>query len=502
MSKPKFLLIIIAVNLFIHFGLKETLLSEPPIWPDEAFYVNIVKNYSHTGILKLTLIGENFYDMHKKVLNYPPLYFYLIYYWSKLFGLSPTAVRLFSTANSFIVIILISIIYFNLIRRRNDHKDNKISFFSIVPIISLCVDFTFLRSSRILRPEITVLAFVLLSFYYYISFLHEHEKIRQYLFIILAGFSNGVAGMIHFNGFILAIPVFLHFIFHYKSPTKIKTVLLIFYLTSLFSFLIYLVTIHSTDLNIIRRQMMYSITLKASQETFFQTVFYHQTLLLKILYVLYALITVSAIYHAICKKHQESTLVAYYLIVIWIVPLTGKMFWYYVLPVPFIYLALGLYFEKIRHKENKNWMLFASSFLGITNVSILWFGVPLFHYPGLSHMGNGNYSYMTFIKNIQSIIPEGVTVFTSSIPDPYLGLPDKYLWYQFPGAPITTKAYVDTLGSSDYIIFNGNYESRERDNLLFQYTQNNTESVYNIAKPFQYHAEIIKLRPKNQRIWR
>lgn len=472
-----FLLLLASVPVWIGFFLSN-FLTNPPVWPDEAVYADIARNILKEGRLGTDLWSGVLPGVENHAYWYPPLFFYLVSLWSKLFGPSIIAQRLFSaTAGSFLVIVfyLFSKIFFK-----------KAVWFSLFTSLLIAFDFTFLRAARVSRPEIFVLLFGTLSLYLFLLFLTgKFSQKQKGLLVLASAFLSSLAFLTHLLGvfFFLIILTYLAIkekLGIFRSPY--------FYLFLVAFAVLPLVWILSIlpNLSLLIEQLSLAAARKNMDKTWILELF-GQPAGIKLLYLFYIFATSAFVFFSAFVRKQEILLLSLILSFSWVFAVVGKQFWYFVYPLPFVYLAAFLLGKTLFRK--------AASFVLVGAAAVLLLNLRLVSYD--------QKSYEDFAASILNAVPEGKIVFLSSIPDPYFGFKkegrDNKL-YEFPVVPTSKESYLAVLGESEYVVYNGSYESVLFGGFLAGYLEKNNETIYQVGKPGGYQALVIKLKPATQRL--
>lgn len=150
------------VIVFILIGLA-LFLKEPPVWPDEAIYADIAQNLVQDNRLGTDLWRETIPGVENYALWYPPVFFYLLSFWFKIFGFSIINQRLLSFLMAIVVIIFYTLLSKELIKK----DKNNLALIVILSLFGLISDVVFLKASRVSRPEIFILAFGFVAFWFF-----------------------------------------------------------------------------------------------------------------------------------------------------------------------------------------------------------------------------------------------------------------------------------------------------------------------------------------------
>jgi len=83
----RYLLYVLSAVPFVFFTVR-LLLWGPPVWPDEAIYTDVALTLNKTGHLATTIFGTAIPGAQEHFYFYPPLYFFILAQWMKVFGSS------------------------------------------------------------------------------------------------------------------------------------------------------------------------------------------------------------------------------------------------------------------------------------------------------------------------------------------------------------------------------------------------------------------------------
>lgn len=444
-------------------------LKEPPVWPDEA------------SLAYLSSVSTGNLITDYKI--YPSLYIALLSGWFKINNISIETQRILSVLAGFIFII---IFYFFVNKISINLSKN--NFLIIVPIILLIIDFTFLQATRIGRPEIFTLLFGMISIYLlYIFIANGYYKYSLLGFSIIFAI---LAFVFHINGIIYLLTFFVVFALTFKKLYKNNKQIIIFPAI----FIIIFLTFFSFIINLSFSNILTRFEIAGIQDTWILTVLTSKPLEMKLMYLLFISITLLFFCYTFFKRELRLFVITFPLLLSWIILILNKDFWYAVYLIPLAYLAIFILLENyVTHRAKFYGLIFVCLLIFLSNLKL--------HLDILFIEGGNRYSYLQFISEIQKTIPDGKSVFTSAIPDPYYAFTNRKnnKIVRFPQSFVDKANYINELDEIDFIIYNGPYGHRFYGDLLEKYLEINTLKSYQIGTTDQYNATIIELKPTNQR---
>ena len=104
------LVFILAISPWI-ISTKILFLKDPPVWPDEAIFTETALNIIDHGVMRTDLFGGAVPGLSTRALWYPPLYFYILAGWIKIFGAGIEAIRALSVAIAFLSLVFVFVIF-------------------------------------------------------------------------------------------------------------------------------------------------------------------------------------------------------------------------------------------------------------------------------------------------------------------------------------------------------------------------------------------------------
>lgn len=457
---------VLVLVLTLYLALSFIFINSPAVWPDEAIAAEYAFNLIHQHKL-ISFLHGNMYQANLGLFFYPPLLPYFLALVFKLFGFSVLVQR--STAVFFGLILLLTLIFFN------SKKPNW-------PIAILFIlDFSLIRASHFSRPEIYVLAISFLSYYVNFNVRHRFKNLG-------VGFLSGLCLLIHPIGIKALI---LNAVIYFYKKSKLQDYFVLFF----FFFLATIFWLYSINFNY--GQLLGVLKLQTqrrlSEPGFFAFLTNSSNDWFVRVYWLYFLLSIFFLSSFnLTKKNLKLVFLLSGLVLSWLIVFFGKEAWYYVYPLPFLYLLLTEFFNKyIKTKTAQN--IFYGFLLMLIVVNLKIFQLEL---------KTANKSYPLFVETIETKLKPNSTVFLSSVPDAYFGLKisaKNLRLYQFPPLPEKKIKYFKLLNFSDYIVYSGTLDYGFG-NLLDKYIENNKQTIIPINNgPDEYGAYLIKLKPKSQR---
>lgn len=446
-------------------------LGHPPVWPDEAEYADVAHNIVQTG-QPTSRLHQGFFQTDTWIYGYPPLLFLLLSVSFKLFGFSIFVMRFTSISAGVLCIILIFLIA---------HKILKDPRFALLTVFLLTVDMTFLRTARVGRPEIYILLFSVAAY----VFLLYGKKQKYYIFASILG---TLAGLVHPIGFIVIAILLLHEIVQNRSLSLQKTFII---LVPPFVGLGLWIFASGLSVSGFVQSIQIAYSRKPFEPSYIEQLFMGGEVAYTFLYISLLIGSTFSMVYLLFNAIPYRAFLLIALLILWTGVIYGKSFWYFVYPLPFVYLS---YAAIIKHELRKNvednfQLMFIFLVLVVTIVCNFKMNLSILKYIQ-------GHSYTRFAHSIQKYIPNGSTVFISSIPDPYFELQkNKSLTIrQFPGLPSSRKKYLTILQKADYVIYNQQLDVGYG-NTLREYLKKHTNKTYIIDNgPNEYKAVVIKIK--------
>ncbi|MEK7165491.1 MAG: hypothetical protein AAB874_01630 [Patescibacteria group bacterium] len=487
------LLLLGALFLYINSIL---LLKDPPVWPDESIYADVV-----TNLIRNNRFGTDFWltaypGAQTHTFWNPPLFFVFLYGWFRVFGITIVTQRFLSITAGFLFLVVFTLLNNRLL------KPLPLKF-RLLPTLALILDNTFMRSTRISRPEIFVMLFGYTGLSLYLNSLHMTNKIKVNVMGIICGVLCGLTLLIHLIGayFFITIVIFHIIVFRYAA---FKEKFLYFLSGAFILPLLAWLTFNLPHLPLLFLQNQLAVVRKSIELPWIWYVLnYHprnwedwftNQAILKI--VILFLIGYSTILLLFTLKNKSRSYLFFSLLLglSWLITTVGKMSWYFPLIFPAFYILFLLLLKNLQLRLQKLFlcgliaMLLLNSHLTIET---------------LISLSGENYSYLKFTDKIVSLIPESSAIFLSTIPDPYYGLINsdkKFQLYEFPALQVSWLNYFELLNNADYIVYNGTYNPYIFGTEFERYILLNRDNIISTGESEPFKTMVIKLLPKNQRI--
>lgn len=481
-SKSSFVLVLLILVFLVWVGV--FFLKDPPVWPDEAFYADVAHNLATENRLGSDLWQGVIPGIETHALFYPPVFFYTLAFQTALFGISILAQRLFSVLAALGVIVIFYAFSRRVIKSASP-------WFSLIPVSLLVFDFMFLKASRLSRPEIFVLFWGMLALYLYRKATDNFNLSRSNLFLSLSGLSASLAFLNHPVGIFVAAAIVLDWFWHLKTKIVLSRKFYLFSLCFLLPVVLWIITLLPNS-DLFFQQFSLAVQRKSIDRQWLFIALTQQPFPVIALYCYYLFLTLVFSVYVFVRRRKEYLLPFLLLILTWGMAIWGKQNWYYVLPLPFLYLSGGILLAKLDPKKQR-WIIAGVLILPV--LLNLWIQLLLFS-------TNTGQSYAQFAKAVAVSVPEKSIVFLSSIPDPYFGFKmynKNVQLYEFPVLQTPLANYEEVLGRCDYVVFNGSYEEVLFGDFLVRYLEANQSEIVKIGQEADYQTLIVKLKPRTER---
>lgn len=477
--KLNFVLLALLIVLFLVLNLPH-LLEFPPVWPDEAWIADVALNTAKTGYPHTEIWGNLIPDAPQHVFWYPPVFFYLLGFWFKIFGFSIETQRFFSLLVSALYIgVFYTFTRFMIAKSAPKLSNIKVLLLAFLGSALLILDPTFLKSAVISRPEILVLTLITCAGILVLKSTDLAEARLKAIFLIVSGLFVGISMMVHFLAATFALPLFFYLAISTKK----------FYLERNFYFFLIsaLIPIGSwflmilPNFTILTKQLGVLAQSTTTSPNFLILSFSVYSPLHKLLFLIYLAISLIAVAVWALSKKSPLLLVSFLLAASWLLAYYGRIEWRAIYIVPFVYLALVLV---LALKNLKIFILLILSILFILDIN---------NYINLVSE-TADKSYLEFEKNFRSFVPVGKTVFLSTIPDVYYAFKAQgsYKLYD-PLAKASAVDFEKLLTTVDYAVINSRFSYIYVGDTLDNYLKENTLRIMEVEGG-GYRASVYELK--------
>lgn len=491
-------------------------LDLPVIWSDEAIYTDLALNFINDGVFKTSLWQGLLKGVEDQALWYPPFFLLTIAGWFRIFPVTAVNLRLLP----FIFAIFFLILIWKLSLEQLKFK--KIS--ALLLLLLIISDLVFLQASHLCRPEIFILCLLFLI----LNLLFKSHELRRSNFLtklksnslfklfdgffikhlsrirwLLIGLLSAAICLMHYYAILLLPIVIVYWILKWQVLFKAKNDTedvcsdtksqrfrkllghLFLFLIGFGAPLLWWMLRLMPHLDLFQLHLELSAQRKALERVWLLDVFRYQSWVLRLIYLNYLIMIGATIWQVF--KNRDWRLHWLVFSCVWLLGVTayGKMLWYFVYLIPFVYLGI-VYVWQISPVFNwKNKLI----------IFFLFFHIILNLQQILSRIHaitSRNFSYSDYSKQVLTAVPEGKTVFLSALPDPYFAFIEagrNNQLIEFPTLPITKQEYTAVLEKCDYVIYNGNHDLIFG-NILSDYIEENLVGL----TPISYGVVVIKLK--------
>lgn len=463
-------LFVLAIALIPYFFLtKQLFLRDPVIWPDESIFVDSAKTLNATGTLATRIFGDTIPGLTIRANWYPPLYFYLLAAWIRIFGSSIESVRALSVGLSGAAILLMFLLINKLIHN---------SWLAVLGTFALTIDPAFGQAARVARMDMLSISILLLTYNIFLTALATRNR-RD---MIAAGVCCGIAILTHPLGLLApAITGLTILLKPYPIRQKISD-LASLAVPTLIAAALWFISMGNT-IPLFFSEYALQFARKAAIIPYPVQLF-TTSVVWQLLYILYAILLVNVTAQAITDRtNDKKRFIALGLWISTFVLLWGKENWYNLYFQPFITLS-ALLLLSTKSVKIYSKVFFSSVLIGIIFVYIFVNHVILTTY------GQTSFRYHAFTAAIAPYIPNKSTVFLAVIPDLYMDYQNKksLTIYEFPTVPVDPAKYRALLDSVDIVVTNFT-----PDPILAEYLQGRAKLVTEVRQPDGYEAMIFKL---------
>lgn len=472
--------IILVFLLSIYIFLQSNfLLLEPPIWLDEAYLADVAYNILNEGRVGTDIWGDTIVGIKKSFYWYPPVFINTLALWFKMFGFSILSQRLLSLSLSLIFLVILYFFFQNFLK---DLESEKRKLISLGLILFLIFDNTFLKVAKMGRTEIMVVTLGFLSlFIYQIAQNAQFKKM-----FILVGLLLGLTTMTHLLGLFFFITALISVTLNQKKifVNKVFYQFLVAFFIPILMWLIFIFPNYSIFIT----QLSLQSEFRSLVPSYIASVFKYSPIEQKVIYVVYFLLSLIS-FVSFIKKREEYAFLPLGLLISWLICFFGKLEWYVIYIVCFLYPFIFLQLFK------KRFLL--SPIILILLVALFILNIKMYLSQYLIYMDKKD-AYFQFGDLVKSKISEGKTVYLSSTPDLYFIFKGRNPIYEFPAIETKVEEYKNLLNRSEYMVINFQLGRLFVGNLLDRYIALNKMNEQEVGNSL-YRAKIIELVPLNKR---
>lgn len=453
-------------------------LRDPPIWPDEAIYMDTARTLLKTGRLATGIFGNTIPGLEQHAYWYPPLYFYLLALWMKVFGPHIEAARALSFLLALFSLAGVGILLHKLFRN---------PYLTFLGILMISLDGWFSRAARVGRMDMFNFFFLVTTI---LLFVVAERRAKRLLYLI-TGIAAGIGVLIHPLFFIAPVTIGIYlFLIRGSLKEKLSAVFLIGSPVVISLFLWFLSMREAFGLFLLQYQLQ--IIRKEGIRNPFVLQLFSEDAYWRIALILYVVIICALAVLAAKYKRRMDFFIVLGFIISSIVLISSKEMWYVFYFQPFITLAvlsiLHLYWDK---KKEVFW--------GTLAIMLVIFFVNIHSFFSLgSLIGSEKYNYDFFGKKIVEQLPEQTKIFVATIPDPYFYFRKhtKLTVFEFPTVPVSQNAYKKLLDSVDFLILN-----MLPDKIVYEYIKQNTQKTTLVGERNGggYSTTVVQLVPREKR---
>lgn len=487
--------------LFTYLFLKAIfILKIPPIWRDESVFSAIAYNIINYHEIRLDLWGDSFIGSTQHYLAYPPIFFYLLSLWLKVWGFSIYAQRSLTILAG---IAFFTIFYYFLkqtVKNLGINSSIKLGPVYFLVIFALVFDSTFFITTTASRPEIFVLITGILSLIFFQKAEMKNGIKKRDFFLKLSGALAGVTFLLHFIGIFFFLSEIAYLLVIYRSNFFKKRIFNFFMLYFFIPILLWIMSL-IPNIELFIKQAELIFLSRTSGPNWYHMVLSSPSLELRTLYISYLVVSIFFLIYSLTSKNKKNLLFVILLLLSWILSYFGRIQPYAAFPLPIVYTCLTiLVVESLTHRGRIFKFLFVKWIGGLLSITLIGLNFNFMYQNALS-LGGDDYSYEYFSKKVLEIIPPGKTIYLATIPNLYYAFKERgdNKFYQYSEVPISREIYINSLNQVDYIVYNGPYEGPELSSVTKDYVSNNTSKFFYINEPFQYGAIVIELKPRDQR---
>jgi len=448
---------------------------------DEAIYFDMTSRLMAGSKLSTTLFRDFIPSVEIKAFWYPPIYFYSLVPFFKVFGASILSMRIFSLLLALIILPCVFLI---------SKKITGWRWAGVLTMLFLILDHYFQIASMVGRMEILTIVLGVVSIVLHLHFLEQ----KRHLFNLLSGVLIALSCLTHPTGIIFAIPIGLNILFLNTTLKKKITGLLILTTPSLVGISLWLISV-SPDWNSFLLQNQLQMHRKEFSDIYVWRLLQFSPEQRWVLLV-YLISNVAYLIRTVVTKRLSETkyrLLFFLTIISTTLAILLKEMWYV------IYIPI---FGALTATDNIFWLWKKKQVLALVLLPILFLPNSFIYFRTLQESAINRSQYTPLSAKVSDALPLNSRVLLSSIPDPYFYLIKNRHDLDLretpnspPTEPIDKDVYNKILDETDYVVL-----SIAANIHLYEYYSENVESVETIRTDSGgYSLQVIKLLPVNER---
>src|SRR4030042_3696464 len=222
------------------------LLVEPSVWPDEAIYADIAKNFISEGRMGTDLWKGLVPGIENNALWNPPAFFLITAFVCKIFGVTIITLRMVSVFAGAVFLIIFFLFAKKILKTSN-------VWVYLIPCVLLVLDYAFLKSAKVSRPEVFVLLWGIIAVYL-LEDLYKIKKSKCFLISFIIGICLSLSFLSHVYGIIFTVVAVVYTVLGEHIKKRNLNLLLIISTSFLLPIAAWLISI-SSNYNIFIQQL-------------------------------------------------------------------------------------------------------------------------------------------------------------------------------------------------------------------------------------------------------
>ncbi len=442
-----------------------TFLEFPPVWPDEAIFADSALHISTRGTLATDLFSDIIPGMQNRALWYPPLYFYVLSWWTRLTAFDIIPMRLLSILCACLSLIVMYAFSLRITRQK---------WVSVLAMMLLGVDYSFVRAGQVARMDILTFLWIITAIYTG----YEARMQGSLRLMLISGIASALAVVTHPMGCIAPATLVIYLFITKQSYRQLLREYSVLLLPVLLASIGWALWIGSSVADFITQYQLQFARKAAS--AFFGVTLAQYFWPWRLLFLLYAAIIVYAC--TLRKRFSLLVLLIIGTVVSIVILMWGKELWYTLYLQPWIILFLLFIF----HEHSVQKAVYGIIFYIALN---LWLILTFV---------SGYPTYTQIQSALAHKVPKQGTVYLSQIPDPYFIVRKQspaITLLEFPTVPVSDELYERLLNRSDYIIINQVFDER-----MSPYIKRNMlKETPLIAPDGTMVSTLVTLKPRSKR---